>query len=145
MQPTQLNLDEENMNIGIEDELDKTDEVLEKLIRVLYGDIRLAIKNLRLSTDLYETQEEIVRAFSELCESKSYETGGHIKRVSEYMRIMGDAVKLDSQEKDSLAIAAMMHDIGKLLIPETIIEKPGKLTIEEFEVIKTHVNLGYKI
>lgn len=125
--------------------LEKTDEVLNKLVRVLYRNIRLAINNVKLSNDMYETQEEIVRAFSEISESKSGQTGRHIKRVSEYMKIMAEAIELDNEEKDSLVIASMMHDIGKLLIPESIIEKPGKLTKEEFAVIKTHVNLGYKL
>lgn len=125
--------------------LGKTDEVLNKLMRILYRNIRLAINNVKLSKDMYETQEELVRAFSEISESKSGQTGKHIKRVSEYMKIMAEAIQLDNEEKDCLVIASMMHDIGKLLIPESIIEKSGKLTKEEFEVIKTHVKLGYKL
>lgn len=125
--------------------LDQTESVLNKLIRVLYRNIRLAIKNIKLSHDMYETQEELVRAFSEISESKSGQTGRHIKRVSEYMKIMATALDLEREEKDSLVIASMMHDIGKLLIPEAIIEKPGKLTAEEFEIVKTHVHLGYKL
>ena len=125
--------------------LNQTEGVLNKLIRVLYRNIRLAIKNIKLSHEMYETQEELVRAFSEISESKSGQTGRHIKRVSEYMKIMATALDLEREEKDSLVIASMMHDIGKLLIPEAILEKPGKLTAEEFEVIKTHVHLGYKL
>lgn len=125
--------------------LNQTEEVLNKLLRVLYRNIRLAINNLKLTQDMYETQEELVRAFSEISESKSGQTGHHIKRVSEYMKIMAGAIKLDQEEKDCLVIASMMHDIGKLLIPEQILEKPGKLTVEEFEVIKDHVHLGYKL
>lgn len=125
--------------------LDETEEVLDKLLRVLYRNIRLAIRNIALTHDMYQTQEELVRAFSEISESKSGQTGSHIKRVSEYMKIMAEAINLDQKEKDSLVIASMMHDIGKLLIPENILEKPGKLTPQEFEVVKTHVHLGYKL
>ena len=125
--------------------LQQTEEVLNKLLRVLYRNIRLAINNMKLTHDMYETQEELVRAFSEISESKSGQTGHHIKRVSEYMKIMAEAIQLDQVEKDSLVIASMMHDIGKLLIPEQILEKPGKLTVEEFEIIKNHVHLGYKL
>ena len=125
--------------------LEDTDEVLNKLVRVLYRNIHLAINNIKLTNDMYQTQEELVRAFSEISESKSGQTGKHIKRVSEYMKIMAEAMDLEQSEKDSLVIASMMHDIGKLLIPESIIEKPGKLTPSEFEVIKTHVKLGYKL
>lgn len=122
-----------------------TDEVLNKLVRVLYRNIHLAINNIKLTHDMYETQEEIVRAFSEISESKSGQTGRHIKRVSEYMKIMAEAIDLEQNEKDSLVIASMMHDIGKLLIPESILEKPGKLTAAEFDIMKTHVKLGYKL
>lgn len=125
--------------------LDQNDVVLNKLVRVLYRNIKLAISNIKLSHDMYLTQEELVRAFSEISESKSGQTGAHIKRVSEYMKIMAETMDLDREEKDSLVIASMLHDIGKLLIPENILEKPGKLTSEEFEVIKTHVHLGYKL
>lgn len=125
--------------------LEDTDEVLNKLVRVLYRNIHLALNNIKLTNDMYQTQEELVRAFSEISESKSGQTGKHIKRVSEYMKIMAEAMDLEQAEKDSLVIASMMHDIGKLLIPESIIEKPGKLTPSEFEVIKTHVKLGYKL
>ena len=78
-------------------------------------------------------------------ESKSGQTGRHIKRVSEYMKIMAEALELEQEEKESLVIASMMHDIGKLMIPEHILEKPGRLTTEEFEVIKKHVQWGYKL
>lgn len=125
--------------------LAQTEEVLNKLIRVLYRNVRLAINNIKLSRDMYETQEELVRAFSEISESKSGQTGKHIKRVSEYMKIMAEALELEQEEKESLVIASMMHDIGKLMIPEHILEKPGRLTTEEFEVIKKHVQWGYKL
>ena len=125
--------------------LAQTEAVLNKLVRVLYRNIKLAIDNISLTRDMYQTQEELVRAFSEISESKSGQTGAHIKRVSEYMKIMAQALKLDKEEKDSLVLASMMHDIGKLMIPEQILDKPGKLTQEEFEVIKTHVQYGYKL
>lgn len=126
-------------------DLEDTDEVLNKLVRVLYRNIHLAINNIKLTNDMYQTQEELVRAFSEISESKSGQTGKHIKRVSEYMKIMAEAMDLEQSEKDSLVIASMLHDIGKLLIPESILEKPGKLTASEFDIMKTHVKLGYKL
>lgn len=125
--------------------LSETEAVLNKLVRVLYRNIKLALNNISLTHDMYQTQEELVRAFSEISESKSGQTGAHIKRVSEYMKIMAEALKLDKEEKDSLVIASMMHDIGKLMIPQQILEKPGRLTPEEFEVIKSHVQYGYKL
>lgn len=120
-------------------------ELLLKMIDLMYQNIQIALTKLCLANDLYITQEELVRAFAELSESKSRQTGQHIKRVSEYMQIMANALNLEEEEKKSLCIASMMHDIGKLLIPEEILEKPSKLSAEEFRVVKKHVVYGYEL
>jgi len=111
----------------------------------MYQNIQIALCKMSLANDLYITQEELVRAFAELSESKSRQTGQHIKRVSEYMQIMASALNLEEEEKKSLCIASMMHDIGKLLIPEEILEKPSKLSADEFTIIKKHVVYGYEL
>lgn len=87
-------------------------------------------------------QKELVYAFAELSESKSKSTGEHIKRVAEYMRVLGIASGFDEEYVDKLSTAAMMHDIGKLMISEDILNKPGKLTDEEFAIMKSHVLYG---
>lgn len=120
-------------------------ELLLKMIDLMYQNIQIALCKMTLANDLYVTQEELVRAFAELSESKSRQTGQHIKRVSEYMQIMANALNLEEEEKKSLCIASMMHDIGKLLIPEEILEKPSKLTSDEFTIIKKHVVYGYEL
>lgn len=99
----------------------------------------------KYSKETYLTQEEIVRQFAEISESKSGQTGKHVKRVSKYIEIMSQALEIDEQETESLAIASMMHDIGKLMIPSKIIEKPGKLTEEEFAEVKKHTDYGYQL
>lgn len=99
----------------------------------------------KYSNEVYLTQEEIVKQFAEISESKSGQTGSHVKRVSKYMVVMARELGLDSEEIESLGIASMMHDIGKLMISADIIEKPGKLTKEEFEEIKKHTDFGYKL
>ncbi len=87
-------------------------------------------------------QKELIYSFSELSESKSKSTGEHIKRVAEYMRVLGLASGFDEDYVDKLAIAAMMHDIGKIMIPEEILDKPSRLTDEEFAIMKSHVLYG---
>ncbi|HQL04872.1 MAG TPA: HD-GYP domain-containing protein, partial [Treponemataceae bacterium] len=120
-------------------------DLLLKMIDLMYQNIQIALCKMSLANDLYITQEELVRAFAELSESKSRQTGQHIKRVSEYMQIMASALNLEEEEKKSLCIASMMHDIGKLLIPEEILEKPSKLSADEFIIIKKHVVYGYEL
>ncbi len=87
-------------------------------------------------------QKELIYTFAELSESKSKSTGEHIKRVSEYMRVLGKASGFDDEYTDKLATAAMMHDIGKLMISEEILDKPSRLTDEEFAIMKSHVLYG---
>lgn len=92
--------------------------------------------------EMKANQRELIFAFAEISESKSRFTGEHIKRVANYMRILGEASGFDEEYVDKLATAAMMHDIGKLMIPENILEKPGRLTDEEFQTMKNHVIYG---
>ncbi len=95
-----------------------------------------------LSKQSLETQEQVTLAFAEITEAKSGQTGKHVKRVSEYSKIIAEEMGLEHDRVENIRIASMMHDIGKLLIPPEILEKGGSLTDEEFAVIKTHVNIG---
>lgn len=87
-------------------------------------------------------QEEMILSFAEITENKSGQTGQHIKRVSEYSRILAQQLGLDPEQVDHIRIASTMHDVGKLLIPSEILEKPGRLTDEEYATIKTHTTMG---
>jgi len=95
--------------------------------------------------EVKSNQKELIFAFAELSESKSKYTGEHIKRVADYMRVLGKASGFDDDYVDKLSTAAMMHDIGKLMISEEILDKPGKLTDEEYEIIKGHVEASIDI
>lgn len=106
---------------------------------------KLYEKNSELSDDMIKTQEQLILSFAEITESKSGQTGKHVKRVSEYSKVLGEALGLSKDETEILRMASMMHDIGKLNIPSEILEKPGKLTAEKFDVIKTHVTEGEKL
>ena len=90
-------------------------------------------------------QEDVILSFAEMMEVKSGETGQHVKRVSEYSRILGLNLGLSHEQAEVLRIASMMHDVGKILTPTEILEKPGKLTEEEFAVIKRHVTDGERM
>ncbi|MBQ9008507.1 MAG: HD-GYP domain-containing protein [Clostridia bacterium] len=87
-------------------------------------------------------QEEMIMSFAEITENKSGQTGQHIKRVSEYSRVLAEQLGLSRDQVENIRIASTMHDVGKLLIPSEILEKPGKLTDEEYATIKTHTTLG---
>lgn len=89
-----------------------------------------------------ENQKGLIYSFAEISESKSKFTGEHIKRVAEYMRILGKASGFDDDYLEKLCTASMMHDIGKLMISEEILDKPDKLTDEEYQIMKNHVLYG---
>lgn len=94
------------------------------------------------SNQLKISQEEIILSFSDICESKSKSTGEHVRRVSKYMRVLCEASGFDPNYVDIVCTASMMHDIGKLMIPEEILNKPGKLNEEEYAVVRNHVLYG---
>lgn len=97
--------------------------------------------------------KEMVMGFATLVENKDGSTGGHIRRTTTYVEILAKELRRRGLYKDELTesyikdlvIAAPMHDIGKIAIPDAILQKPGKLTDEEFEVMKTHAEKGGKI
>ncbi|MDE7292704.1 MAG: HD-GYP domain-containing protein, partial [Treponemataceae bacterium] len=87
-------------------------------------------------------QEKIIFALAEMSENKSGQTGQHIKRVSEYSKILAEGLNLPKFRIEEIRLASVWHDIGKLMIDSSILEKPGKLTDEEFATIKRHVVFG---
>ncbi len=93
--------------------------------------------------ELTDIQKEVIYAMGAISEGKSRETGNHIRRVAEYSYLLAKLYGLDEQDAELIRTASPMHDIGKLTIPDTVLNKPGKLTDEEFEIIKTHAQKGY--
>ena len=110
--------------------------------RILYMHIEERNRILELSRESQESQEQVTLAFAEITEAKSGQTGQHVKRVSEYTRVIAEAMGMDYKTVNLMRVASMMHDVGKLLIPPEILEKPGRLTDEEFEIMKNHVVIG---
>lgn len=100
---------------------------------------------LLVSQQLNVLSEQTIQSLAEIVEAKSEFTGLHVKRVSEYTRILANALNYSSEDVDIIRIASMMHDIGKINIPSSILEKPGRLTEDEFDIIKTHVSEGAKL
>jgi len=98
-----------------------------------------------LNKEIENTQKEIIYTMGEIGESRSKETGNHVKRVAEYSYLLGKLYGLDENEANLLKLASPMHDIGKVAIPDNILNKPARLDKDEFEVIKTHTNLGYEM
>ena len=95
--------------------------------------------------EMENTQKEIIHKMGEVGESRSQETGFHVKRVAEYSKTLALLFGLDEKEADLLYSASPMHDIGKVGISDSILKKPGKLDENEWKIMKTHSKLGYNI
>lgn len=97
----------------------------------------------RLTEEIEETQKEVVFTMGAIGESRSKETGNHVKRVAEYSKVLALAYGLSKEEADLLKEASPMHDIGKVAIPDSILNKPGSFTPEERKVMETHAEKGH--
>ena len=93
--------------------------------------------------EIEDTQRDVVFTMGAIGETRSKETGNHVKRVAEYSRVLALAYGLDKKKAELLKMASPMHDIGKVGIPDAILNKPGKLTPDEWNVMKSHSALGY--
>ena len=100
-------------------------------------------EDITANKEIEELQKEVIFTMGSIAEFRSKETGEHIKRVAKYSRILAAAYGLCEDDIDMLELASPMHDIGKIAIPDAILNKPGKLTNEEFEIIKTHAQKGH--
>ena len=90
-------------------------------------------------------KSSIINSLKKSLQEKSFETNEHTERVSKYAKAIGKKMNLKKDELDELMLTAQLHDIGKIGIDEQILMKPGKLTIDEFEIMKTHAEKGYRI
>jgi HD-GYP domain-containing protein (c-di-GMP phosphodiesterase class II) len=100
---------------------------------------------LAMNREVIETQREVVVTLGEVIEARSLETANHVHRVAAISRFLGGKAGMTAEDLDILEGASPLHDVGKIGIPEEILAKPGKLTPEEFEVIKTHTTIGQRI
>ncbi len=102
-------------------------------------------ETIRLHEELEQTQQEMISRIGEIGETRSRETGYHVRRVSEYSRLLAKKYGMPPGEIDLLANASPMHDIGKVGIPDHILNKPGSLSAEEWEIMRTHSRIGYEL
>jgi putative two-component system response regulator len=95
--------------------------------------------------EIENTQRELILKIGEIGESRSEETANHVLRVAEYSYLLAHLFGLEEEDCKLLSSASPMHDIGKVATPDHILNKPGKLTDEEFEEMKKHTVIGHKL
>ncbi|EGV31351.1 response regulator receiver modulated metal dependent phosphohydrolase [Thiorhodococcus drewsii AZ1] len=112
----------------------------------LYDQNRVLEQRVRERTaQLHETRLRIIRQLGRAAEYKDNETGLHVVRMSHYSYILGAAIGMGERQSDLLLNAAPMHDIGKIGIPDSILQKRGKLTAEEWVIMRRHCRMGVEI
>lgn len=104
-----------------------------------------ALQSAQLHLQINTTQRELIVMLSEAIEKRSRETGNHVRRVGEYSRLLGQLYGLHEHECETLLIAAPLHDAGKIAIPDAILNKPGRHTSEETQIMRTHAMIGSQI
>lgn len=105
----------------------------------------VAVENAKLYAQLEELFRSSIRAVVFAVEAKDRYTRGHTERVTHYSIITARELGLSTDELKKVEIASLLHDVGKIGIPDTILRKPGKLTDEEFEIVKAHPVRGSEI
>jgi response regulator RpfG family c-di-GMP phosphodiesterase len=104
-----------------------------------------ALEGARLYSELQDTYYSTVRAFVWSLEAKDPYTRGHSQRVADYARTLGEATGMTKRDLDMLVFGAVLHDIGKIGVPERILNKPGPLTQAEWSVVREHPEMGARI
>ncbi|MGF1572354.1 MAG: HD domain-containing phosphohydrolase [Sumerlaeia bacterium] len=121
------------------------DKMDAELVTSFANQAAIAIDNARLCDTLQSSYVQTLQSLVKAIEAKDDYTRGHSNRVKVTAVAIAETLRVDQQTIDRLAIAAELHDIGKIGVSEGIINKPGNLTIAEYEDIKNHVILGIKI
>jgi putative nucleotidyltransferase with HDIG domain len=116
-----------------------------RLVSSLGEQISFVVTNAQLYQDLKNFLLNVVKALVSSIEAKDAYTKGHSERVRRLAMMIAKGLRLPQQEKDELSWAALLHDIGKIGVPEEILSKDGKLTEEEHTVIRDHAEMGYRI
>jgi len=111
----------------------------------LANNAALTIENIRLNEDLIFSYKDNVQKLVSLLDVRESTAGKKSRRVAQYARIAANRLSLSEEEKLSIEYAAILHDIGMLSIPESVLNKSGKLTADEWNLIRKHPVIGYNL
>ena len=146
------------LEAGAKDFLVKPYDSIEVLVRIRnFLEVRMLHKQIRdqnrllelrvqeRTEQLYQSQIDTIHRLSRAVEYRDSETGVHTARMSLYIHHLASAVGFGPEECEIISTASSLHDIGKIGIPDSILQKPGKLNPEEQEIMKTHTTIGSEL
>jgi PAS domain S-box-containing protein len=102
-------------------------------------------ETINLNEDIIENQKDLIYVLGEVVENRSHETGLHIKRVALISELLARKYGFSEEYATMIKLASPLHDIGKVGIPDDILHKQGKLSVDEYQIIKKHAELGYRL
>ena len=152
-----LTADEDSKNEAVGFAMDAIDFVKKPFVpEILTARVKRAVRMIRLQNHLAEEVNRkiaeneqmlihIVQTLAEAIDAKDTYTNGHSSRVAEYTREIAARYGYDEERLNDIYMMGLLHDIGKIGVPDAVINKPGKLTDEEFEKIKNHPVMGARI
>ena len=130
----------------LENENRRHTQVLEETVQARTAELRHAITELEdVQRGLRVAQEDTINRLSHAAEEHDEETGAHVERVSAYAGLLARLAGLDARQCELVRLAAPLHDVGKISVPDHILRKPGPLTASERETMETHSEAGHRI
>ena len=152
------NVRHEALKLGVDDFAEKPADPVEFLARVrnllklrdrskqLSNRALTLAQEVKLATaEIARREQETIHRLTRAIEQRDKETKNHIVRMGHYARLLGKAIGLPDERQELLLLAAPMHDIGKIAVPDEILLKPGKLNPTEWDIMKSHARHGYEI
>ncbi len=125
--------------------LSPVSEADQRLMQIYITNVASAFDSILLNEEISNSQKEVIFTLGEVIETRSKESANHVRRVAEYSYLLARRCGLGEAEADLLRHASPMHDAGKIGISDSILNKPGKLTDEEFKIMQNHTTMGYDI
>jgi len=121
-------------------------ERLQSAVQTRSDELANALQSLELSeSKVWASQAETIFRLARMVEFRDEETGRHVHRMSSYCESIARQIGYSAEASERLRLASQLHDVGKVAVPDSVLLKPGKLTAEEFEVVKGHTEAGYKM
>ncbi|MCB1761152.1 MAG: DUF3369 domain-containing protein [Gammaproteobacteria bacterium] len=115
------------------------------LLNTFTENLVVVLENIRLNEVITESQREMIYRLGEVVETRSNETGNHVKRVAHYSEILARLAGLNEEEATLIKFASPLHDIGKIGVADAILNKQGRLTADERDLMENHTSIGYSI
>ena len=133
--------------------LDQLNDIQLQMLLMFCTNISIGISNIKLYNNLLNAHKSTVMSLAQITESRDQETGEHVFRISTGTELLAKELfsrriyeaDVDMALIETIGLSSTLHDLGKIAVPDSILLKPGKLTVEEFEVIKQHTTQGAKI